>query len=421
MLDTGEQLARLRQRIAAIERRHAATEHSRTSLPRPVSSAVEDCLSGQVISTPFGQHFETERHFPGHRSHGSADVGALHELPPGLLDTLGAGQIPCCPAPRWAFLDTETSGLAGGSGTFAFLIGIGRIMSDGFHVRQFFIRDFSEERSALLAVRNYLEEFETLITYNGRAYDIPLLETRYRLGREQPPFERLPHLDLLYGARRLWKLRLERCKLTHLEEKILGFERESDVPGHLIPQLYFDFLRGGSASHLLPVLHHNALDILTLACLTAIVPAAFRDCQTESLSNSPIRHGADLAGIARWLAAEDEHEKALALFLAAINAGLPDPLLFRCVWDVANLEKKLGRAAAALQRFTDLAACRNEFRVPALEELAKYYEHKEKNFALALDFTCEALRYRNTPSLENRKLRLETQVSRRKPKRLPLY
>lgn len=419
MLDTEEQLVRLRQRIAAVERRLAEAP-ARAEATRK-RTRMEDCVSGQIVVTAAGQHFETEHLFPGHRPHGTADIGALSDLPDDLLDALGSGVIPPCSPERWAFLDTETTGLAGGSGTFAFLIGVGRITRHGFQVRQFFLRDLAEEPSALLALRLYLEEFDVLISYNGRSYDIPLLETRYRLLREQLPFDRLPHLDLLYGARRLWRLRLERCKLTHLEERILGFEREGDVPGHLIPQLYFDFLRGASAGNLLPVLEHNALDIATLACLTAIVPAAFRFLDNQSLPALGVRHGPDLAGIARWLVAEEEEERAHALFLRAIDAGLPDALLFRCLWDVAMLDKKLGRAAAALQRWTDLAACRNEFRVSALEELAKYYEHKEKNFALALDFTCEALRYARTPALENRKLRLETRATQRRSKRLPLY
>ena len=417
MLDTEDQLARLRKRISVIEQRSA-----RGPVAPPIQRVrFEECISGQVVSTPHGQHFETEQFFPGHRPHGSADVGALCELPTDFLDSIGSGAIPPCATRRWAFLDTETTGLAGGSGTYAFLIGVGRITDRGFHVRQFFMRDYAEERSTLLALEQHLAEFDVLITYNGRTYDQPLLETRFRMMRQQPPFERLAHLDLLYGARRLWKLRLEGCKLTGLEEKILGYQREGDVPGHLIPHIYFEFLRGGDASNLMPVLHHNALDILTLACLTAIVPAAFRAKDGDALARAGVRHGADLVGIARWLVTEDEHEGALTLFKRAVDTGLPDSLLFRCLWDIAQLEKKLGRINAALERWTELAGCRNDFRVCAFEELAKYYEHREKNYALALDFTCEALRYSRSPELENRKARLELRAQRRTTKRLLLY
>jgi tetratricopeptide (TPR) repeat protein len=320
--------------------------------------------------------------------------------------------MPACAPERWAFLDTETTGLAGGSGTYAFLIGVGRICADGFRVRQFFLREHAEERSVLNALARHLADFDALITYNGRTYDQPLLETRYRMIRERPPFSRLPHLDLLYGARRLWKLRLESCKLTQLEAQILGYQRDGDIPGHLIPHVYFDYLRSGRAHALVPVFRHNALDIATLACLTALVPAIFHSAGTANpLLGWHPKHGADLVGIARWLLAEGDPERALQVFQRAIDAGLPDQLLFRCLWDVALLEKKLGRPYAAVAIFTELSNCRNEYRARAFEELAKFYEHKEKNYALALDFTCEAMRFSASDSLTSRKQRLEARIA----------
>ena len=129
-----------------------------------------------------------------------------------------------------AFLDTETTGLAGGSGTYAFLIGVGSIHRDGFRVRQFFMRDYEEEASVLHSLSAYLSQFRAMVTYNGRSYDQPLLETRYTMARSRHPFSKLEHLDLLYGARRLFKLRLENCRLTNLETEILGFDRGPDIP-----------------------------------------------------------------------------------------------------------------------------------------------------------------------------------------------
>ncbi len=153
------------------------------------------------------------------------------------------------------------------------------------------------------------------------------------------------------------------------------------------------------ATRLVPIFHHNAMDILTLACLTAIVPAAFGATDCESLANLGVSHGADLAGLARWLLAGGEHEQALALFQRALKAGLSDSLLFRTLWDIATIEKKLSRPDAALAIFVELAGCRNEFRVRALEELAKFYEHSEKNLVMALDFTYQALSFTATAAL----------------------
>lgn len=417
MLDVAEQLARLRQRVAAIDskfqHKHAGPDATRVGhTPETARWFVEEWSQGEVVRNGFGEHFQTERLFAAHKRHGSADIGALRDLPSNLLDAVGENQIPSTAPERWAFLDTETTGLVGGYGTYAFLIGVGRIAPDGFRVRQFLMREYVEEGSQLAALEEHLRGFDVLITYNGKTYDQPLLETRYRMASRHSPFARLPHLDLLHGARRLWKLRLENCRLMEIEREVLGIEREGDLPGELIPYVYFEYLRSREAQRLVPILHHNAIDILTLACLTAIVPAAFRTTDREALSELGLRRGEDLAGIARWLLAADEREKALELFHRAVDAGLPDPLLFRSLWDIALLEKKLDRPTAALAAFTELASCRNPFRVHALEELAKYYEHAQRNYALGLEFTNQALSHRDSPALQRRKSRLEKRLAK---------
>ncbi len=422
MLNTQEQLARLKERVAAIDRKFA----ERARGPRPLApppagpthsrSFIEEWSVGEVVANDFGEHFQTERLFPRYKLHGSADIGALADLPYDFFDVLGEHEISPAPPARWAFLDTETTGLLGNPGIYAFLIGVGRITPEGFRVRQFFMREYVEEGSVLSALNEHLSQFDVLITYNGKSYDQPLLETRYRMTRHEAPFARLGHLDLLHGARRLWKLRLESCRLMQLEEQILGFYRDGDLPGELIPYVYFDYLRSREAQRLVPIFHHNAIDILTLACLTGIVPAAFRSTDLESLARVGVRRGEDLAGIARWLLAANEHEQALEIMKRAVNSGLPDRLLFRALWDIALLEKKLQRPHAAMQVYMDLASCRNEFRVGALEELAKYYEHEEKNYFMALEFTNQALSQEESSRLIHRKARLEKRLSKRRPR-----
>jgi uncharacterized protein YprB with RNaseH-like and TPR domain len=422
MLDVDEQLARLRQRIAAIDSKFGKTNPKRQPGPKLTSfrSFPEEWSAGRVVANDFGEHFQIDKLFASNRQHGSADIGALNELPGNLLDALGENEIMACEPARWAFLDTETTGLAGGPGTYAFLIGVGQITEQGFSLRQYFMREYVEERSVLLALEKDLRQFDVLITYNGKSYDQPLLETRYRMNRHAPPFSRLAHLDLLHGARRLWKLRLENCRLMQLEQEILGVEREGDLPGELIPYVYFEYLRSGEALKLVPIFHHNAMDILTLACLTAIVPAAFRTTDREALSRVGVRRGAELAGIGRWLRAAGEFERALELFKRSIYAGLTDRHLFRTLWDIACLEKRLGRPHEALRTFIELGGCRNEFRIPALEELAKFYEHEERNYALALDFTQQALSLEENSRLVNRKNRLEKRLAKPRSRKLLL-
>ncbi len=405
-----EQLALLRRKIARIDRKYApdATPAPPREI-RVLPPAAEPWFPGEPVETPLGSHCETERLYERHRRHGSMDISNLGELPD---DLLGALSLPACPVSRWAFLDTETTGLAGGSGTYAFLIGVGRVTLEGFRVRQFFMRDYGDEPSLLWSLARHLDSFDVLVTYNGKTFDQPLLETRYRMTRSRPPFDRLAHLDLLHGARRLWKLRLETCRLMDLENQILGVEREGDLPGEMIPYVYFEYLRTQQAFRIVPIFHHNAVDILTTACLTAIVPYAFRD--PDSL---PVRHGADLVGIARWFLKQGERERSLRLLRRAVDLGMPDHLLFRALWDIAALEKKLGNPAAALDVLTDLAASRNPFRLQALEQLAKHYERAEKNCAMALELIRTARTLSDSPEFANRQARLERRLARQ-PRRL---
>ncbi|HBY61150.1 MAG TPA: hypothetical protein DEH78_15110 [Solibacterales bacterium] len=400
--DWQAQLDQLRKRMARINRKYAGPPRPAPDR-RPVRlEPGEAWPGGREVETPLGRHFEIERLYERHKRHGSVSIHELEEIGAAALDDLTGAPVPAAPPEKLAFLDTETTGLAGGTGTCAFLVGVGQVCEDGFRVRQFFMRDYGEEPSLLHALDRHLSQFEVLVTYNGKIYDQPLLETRYRLQRAAPPFERLPHLDLLYAARRLWKLRFDSCRLVELETQVLGVERQGDVPGEMIPFLYFDFLRTREAETLAPVIHHNASDILTLACLTKIVPAVFREPG----------HGAEMVGLARWLRRQEKYEEALELLRRAMDSGLKDELLFRTLWDTAALERKCGRPDAALAVLTELAAARSPFRAAALEELAKHYEHREKNHAMALEMTRAALEQTGSEALRRREARLARRVER---------
>ncbi|MBM3761142.1 MAG: hypothetical protein FJW36_12940 [Acidobacteria bacterium] len=382
------QLALLRKRIEKVDARFQPVERVDDS----------SALGGVEVETSLGCHLELDRHYPLDHEHGNVIVERLSPLQ----------------AKPWVYLDTETTGLAGGAGTMAFLIGAASMEPDGFRLKQWFIREHGEEASALSSLASYLSRFETVVTYNGRSYDQPLLETRYTLSRQRTPFSRLEHLDLLYGARRLWKMRFESCRLVELERQILGHERVGDVPGELIPQLYFEYLRTGRAGKLQAVLEHNALDILSLAFLAAIIPGVFEDPLGATL-----RHGAELSGLARWLEAEGRLEEAAAMYRRAVDAPISDELLFRSLWALGLIEKKRENWPAALTIWTDLASGRNPFRGEALVELAKYYEHREKNWFMALECTIAAAKLCPPDEITQRRLRLETKIEKPRSRRLP--
>jgi hypothetical protein len=216
------------------------------------------------------------------------------------------------------------------------------------------------------------------------------------------------HVDLLYGARRLWKLRFESCRLVELEARILGYDRVGDVPGSMIPALYFEYVRTRRGAPLKPVFEHNALDILSLACLTGIVPQAFQNPSEASI----VRHGEEILGMARWVLQTGGQEEARALFERAVNTGLRDELLFRTLWDMAALDRKLGAEDRALGVLNDLATCKNPYQVRAIEELAKHEEHQKKNLARALEWVQAALGHEDTPELRKREQRLQRRLEK---------
>jgi tetratricopeptide (TPR) repeat protein len=395
-----KQLEQLRRKIARLESR-TPTAAAPARLPPELGHAVETAL---------GTHWEIERRWPAHHRHGSADVGAMADLPVDLLAVLDDNAAGCPPC-GWVFLDTETSGVSGGSGAFAFLAGTGHATPQGFVVRQFFMRDHGEEPSMLHALAQHLEQFQVVVTYNGKAFDVPLLEARYRLARQRPPFAHLVHVDLLHSARRLWRLSLDSCRLMELEARILGFERQGDPGGAAVPRLYLEFLRTGNFRPLAPVFSHNALDILSLACLTAIVPAAFRD-------PSRITHPAEMVALARYFQREGRLEEALSLIQAALKRQMPEDLLWEALWQAAAMEHRLGRVDAAAAHWSELSSIANPYRAQALERLAIYYEHREKNPALALEMALAARALEPNPELDKRIQRLRRKASAPRPARL---
>ncbi len=456
MSDLKRELERLRQRLAEIDQKYEG-KYEETHAGTPVNSgdrdprafampgaagvppklpgipedfdpqaAVEDWLGAEEVQTEYGCHLESETHYPASSQHGSADVGALAEMPPDLLGAITGSAAPESPPSDWAFLDTETTGISARMDTCAFLVGVGRITQEGFTVRQFFMRSYDEEASLLDAVARYLAPFRVLITYNGRAFDQPLLESRALVNNAPLPFDRMEHLDLLHGARRLWKLRYQSCRLVDLERQVLGFEREGDVPGDLIPYIYFEYLRTQLAARLLPVFHHNALDILTLACLTAIVPEAFRCLEPGARGGSPSvrrglgRHAAEMVGLGRWLRGAGELEQAAVLFEEAIDAGLGEELLYPTLWDLAALERKRDRVERALELWEELSTAPSAFRVKAIVERAKHYEHRAKDPERALELTREAFLHpvsgRDVVELKQREQRLEKRLEKRAEK-----
>ena len=285
---------------------------------------------------------------------------------------------------RALFLDTETSGLAGGTGTFAFLIGIGYVEEDRFRVTQFLMRNPLGEAAMLEELAVLAAGRRDLVTYNGGSFDLPLLETRFALNGLPSPFRDRRHLDLLHPARRLFKPRHENARLSTLEREVLEVERDDDIPGDRIPQVFFDFLRHGRHPAMESVLAHNRYDIVTLAALAL---RALERMADDWYSDDP----ADLHGAGHHFWRRGESEVAIPLLERALSAGLSGKNRDRCLLDLGERRKQLGDWEGAIDLWRQVSPLDSRERLDVLVWFAKHEEHQRKDPARALTHVEDAL------------------------------
>jgi uncharacterized protein YprB with RNaseH-like and TPR domain len=348
-----------------------------------MAKGIEEYVEGVLEKNDLGEYFVARQAFPFGRPYGKLRIGDISAADLSPLNLLFPQAT--LPAPeRLVYLDTETTGLAGGTGTCAFLIGIGMVEGTQFVVRQFFLRDYPEEKAILHALAEILDAFDGLVTYNGKTFDVPLLETRYALARLKSPFGRLLHLDALHPSRRLWRLRLESCKLTDLESAVLGIEREGDVAGSEIPGIYFDYLRSGDARGLQPVFYHNALDIMTLAAVTVELARALGDASTL---DSPV----DLFSLSRMFEFAGSRDQSVETCQRALSGGLPEEIEARALHQLALQYKRQRQHELAVETWLELTRRPSPLALEAFEELAIHYEHHHRDPKSAMEFTLTAL------------------------------
>ncbi len=404
---------------------HLKTPAAKESRQTAVRHDVQSVLGGCQVETPAGMAYVVIERFGVNHVHGSKALSRALKVPASALAQCAA-PARLAGDPLWqeinlaraAFLDTETTGLAGGTGTLAFLVGVGRFQIPGskFEISQFFLRHPGEEEAMLTALQEMLADCEAVVTFNGRGFDMPLLQTRFTLNRMFPPILNVPNLDLLPPARRVWRDRLESCALSSLEVNVLGVHREqADVPGALIPQMYFDYLSTGDASEMPRVLYHNAQDILSMVTLVTCLGRML----TEPMA---MLDSLDLVSIARWYDDLGLADKAEAAFRAALAHPLPIEAQTTAWQRWGYLLKRQERYKEATQAWEQLAATGD---ITAHVELAKHYEWRLRDVGAALAWTEAALkqvevwqsalvRRQARDELLHRKKRLERKTGKQK-------
>lgn len=327
-----------------------------------------------------------QRRFELDHRHGHVRLGDGLTALPGLTDT-GIGD-----PGGWLFLDTETSGLAGGTGTWAFLCGVLRCEAQGLLLRQYLLAQLDAEPAYLEAIASELETASLLVTYNGKSFDGPLLATRFRLADLPNAVACKTHLDLLQPIRRAFTRVWLDCRLATAEKQLLGLSRSGDLPGAEAPAAWLAWLRQGEVARLTAVLRHNRLDLLSLPALAHPLQRSFAD---------PAATGADVHAVARFHLARGDIDLAAELLLANRDRLAPAALL-----ELARLHRRRGEWDAAGAIWASLAA---QGIPEACEAQAKYLEHRERDYAQALEWVG---RLPAGAERERRRRRLEGKLGR---------
>lgn len=345
------------------------------------------------------------------------------------------------------FIDTETTGLSCGTGTVAFLIGLGYFEKAGFVLKQFFMRDYDEETAVLYEISNIIKNYRVVVSFNGKAYDWNLLQSRFAFNRIEASMDDFIHIDLLYPSRRIWRLKLENCRLSSIEENILGEVRTDDIPGAMIPSVYFKYLETRDTRDIKRVIDHNCRDILCMVSLLVKIcrmlenPLAETDGCTELLGIGTIfekqalyekkyllrgqvtadeKQGDGISG--KETPAESSNAQMLINCFSGCTKSQNSYVKESASRKLAEFYKKNGMYKEAVKQWEAMLQSKTSFKLYPLLELAKYYEHRAKDIPKAIDIVEQAIRetgklgYKNNIYFDDLKKRLE-RLKRKNEKR----
>ncbi len=376
--------------VAPVEPLAQFTRPSADPFSQPVSRKrvkLDQALPGAWHDTPDGPCYAVEMRYPVSQMRGPVALGhMLQKRPSTLWDAGRASQMRDMDARRLLFLDTETTGLSGGTGTYVFMVGVLFFSESGDEVvvRQYFLSDVSAERALLHALNDLFGNFTAVVTFNGKSFDWPLLETRYIYSRMRCVLRDPPHLDMLGPSRRLWNTTLASCSLETLESQILGVDRGFDVPGWRIPSLYFQYLRAGHAGYVLPVFEHNRHDLLTLLALTCHVGRILDEPHAADL------HAAELFGVAKLYEDLGRFTESLKAYERGLDFSPSPELRGLALRRLSFLYKHLQQRDEAVAIWDRMTSEGTHLMFPYLE-LAKHHEHKVKDYSSAEHYTLMAM------------------------------
>lgn len=338
---------------------------------------IDVLVPGRVCKNDYGCCYVIENRYSYDHIHGGCKIGTAANIGSDVLASVGGPDCGGLEAGRLLYLDTETTGLSGGAGTVAFLVGAGFYEDGCYVIRQYFIRDYDEEAAMLVELKGLFSRSQGLVTFNGKAFDINLLQSRFISNRLRHSFTDMPNIDLLYPARRVWGLKLESCRLSSIEENVLGLARHDDIPGAMIPSVFFKYLDDRDATEIVRVIKHNELDILSMVSLLT---------RLQTMLQSPLSEtdgGFELLGMGRIFEANGKTDSMVECLEACTGSERFD-IRIQAVKRLTGIYKRSGRYDRAMEHWRAVESENPEFELFHLIEMAKYYEHKEKDPGKAL-------------------------------------
>jgi hypothetical protein len=349
---------------------------------KPLSKEKTNILPGIRKSNSLGEFFFSEHQFPSNYTHGSVPFD-LFFAPQPIFSTPDTGRT--FDITKCVFLDTETTGLSTSGGTFAFMVGVGWFQENQFKLRQYFLVSPNQEEAMLLDLENLLSLHQYIVTYNGISFDIPILKSRLKYHRIPTTIINKNQIDLLKYARMLFRYQFDNRSLKSIESKVLNFQRtEEEIPGYLAPIIYQDYLKSGETQDIAGVFYHNEMDVVSLAALLRIINEVANENDKHFSSYETLHYS-----LARQFDRNREYTKATDYYLKALDQPkLPDAIRLNCYICLGNIYKKTNQIEKSLVFWQHAS----EFgSIESLIELAKLFEHKLKNYELAMDYCKKAL------------------------------
>lgn len=346
-----------------------------------------DALGGELVSNFAGTYCLVKRLYPFNHQHGNQILKKKKVTIPVDAFTVRTSDI-SVPIEKLLFFDIETTGL-GGSGAVAFLVGFASITDLGFEIRQYMLVDYTDETAMLEDILKEISDEKTIVSYNGATFDLPFMQERMILKRVAKEFKTDIHIDLLHATRRFYKRRLQNCKLTNIEERMFSFYREEDIPGYLVPSVYFEWLNSEELGMMDDVLEHNRLDILSLYFILLEI---FEMYQSKGKSVQEID---DLHSLSKMF-----HRKKNYTISQAVNEQIHSIATEEISTDILFFQamqfKKIQQFEHAVSIWNQIIEQNCKESLYCHIELAKYYEHKVKDYQMALEYASQAQQFNQT-------------------------